>query len=263
LPLVNIQPSQGGTYSVVGSNFIGMVTSVVATITVQSNAFTAAHDSFDATHLAWAAPVGSTISYQASGGNPGGYLRLQPGATGGELEAPAEYLGNKFYCYNGLLSFDLRRATSVHVNVVLAGGGSELSLQLPDATATGWVSQKLLLHESAAWRNDAGQPPTREEFLALLGALEGLYLEADGTIEVDNLEFLAPTTPVLSLGAATGEWLVQWPIAIGSYTVEAASALDGTAWAPVAGTLVSANGLNSMRLPATAGQRFFRLHKSQ
>jgi hypothetical protein len=262
LPLVNIQPSQGGMYSVIGSNFIGMITSVVATITVQSNAFTAAQDSFDSTHLAWAASAGATISYQTAGGNPGGYLRFQPGPTGGELEAPAEYLGNKFYCYNGLLSFDLRRATSVHVNVVLAGGESELSVQLPDAAGTAWTSHKLLLHESAGWRNDAGQPPTREEFLALLSAIEGLYLGPDGTIEVDNLEFLAPTTPVLSLGAATGEWLVQWPIAIGSYTVEAASALSGSAWAPVAGTLASANGLNSMRLPATAGQRFFRLHKN-
>jgi len=262
LPLVNIQPSHGGTYSVIGSNFIGMITSVVATITVQSNAFAAAQDSFDSTHLAWVASAGATVSYQAAGGNPGGYLRFQPGPSGGELEAPAEYLGNKFYCYNGLLSFDLRRATSVHVNVVLAGGGFELALELPTATGTGWTSYKLLLHESAAWRNDTGQPPTREEFLALLGALDGLYLEADGPIEVDNLEFLAPTTPVLSLGAATGEWLVQWPIAIGSYTVEAASALDGSAWAPVAATLVSANGLNSMRLPAIAGQRFFRLHKN-
>jgi hypothetical protein len=263
LSLANIQPSDAGTYSVVVTNFLGAITSVVAILTVQSNAFAAAQDFFDSNHLPWTASANATITYQTSGGNPGGFLSFHAGAGGSQLAAPAEYLGNKFFCYNGLLSFDLRRSPSVRAYVYLTGSGHMLSFELPNAATTAWSSYKLLLDESAPWRNAGGETPRREEILAVLGSLNGLFIDAtNATVDVDNLEFLAPTAPVLSVRRDAEAWLIQWPVPIGSCVVEATSMLGvGATWATVSAPLTIANNLNFMRIPSTPGQRFFRLRK--
>jgi len=262
LSLINVQPSDAGACSVVVSNFLGAITNVIATVTVQSNAFTAAQDRFDSTHLAWVTFANATITYQTSGGNPAGYLAFR-GAGPSQLAAPPEYLGNKFFCYNGLLSFDLRRPVAGHADVVLVGGGLTLVFDLPNATGTGWTSHKLLLHESAAWRKNGLQPVTHAEFLAVLGAISGLFVQAtDATIDVDNLEFLAPTTPLLSLHADGDTWLIQWPTAIGAYAVDEASVLTGNAWTSISAPLTTTNNLNAIRVQLTPGQRFFRLHRN-
>jgi hypothetical protein len=262
LALSNVQPGDAGAYSVVVSNYLGVITNLIATITVQSNVFTAAQDTFDSTHLAWAASANATATYQTSGGNPAGYLAFR-GSGLNQLAAPPEYLGNKFFCYNGLMSFDLRRPVAAQADIVLVGAGLTLVFDLPNATGTGWTSHKLLLHETAGWRKNGIQPATHAEFLAVLGNLGGVFVHAtDANIDVDNLEFLAPTTSVLSLHADGNEWLIQWPAAIGPYTVESTPSLSGNAWALVSAPPTTTNNLNSIRIQSAPGQRFFRLRRN-
>jgi hypothetical protein len=262
LALSSVQPGDAGAYSVIVSNYLGVITNLIATITVQSNVFTAAQDTFDSTHLAWAASANATATYPTSGGNPAGYLAFR-GSGLNQLAAPPEYLGDKFFCYNGLMSFDLRRPVAGQADIVLVGADLTLVFDLPNATGTGWTSHKLLLHEAAGWRKNGIQPATHAEFLAVLGNLSGVFVHAtDAIIDVDNLEFLAPTLPVLSLHPDGSEWLIQWPAAIGPYTVESASSLGGNAWASVSAPVTTVNNLNSMRIQSTPGQRFFRLRRN-
>jgi hypothetical protein len=265
LSLTNIQPADGGAYSVVASNFIGAILHPVALVTVQSNAFAAAQDFFDSSHLAWTASSNATIVYETAGGNPGGYLSMRgEPATSSHLAAPDQYLGDKFYLYGGLLSFDLRRPAFADVDIVLHGGGRALVFSVPGTEQTNWNSYNLLLHESAGWHRDvlAGPVTTREEFLGVLTSLDDLLIQAAVLpIDIDNLEFLAPTTPVLALRADTDAWLIQWPSAIGSYGVEATSTFAADVWAPISASPVTSEGLNSIRVLPSMGPQFFRLRK--
>ena len=96
----------------------------------------------------------------------------------------------------------------------------------------------------------------------MLTSLTGFFVQAATLpIDVDNLEFLAPTTLVLSLRGDGDAWLIQWPSALGSYSVEAASTFAAEAWAPVSAPQATSDGLNSIRVPPSVTPLFFRLRK--
>jgi hypothetical protein len=98
--------------------------------------------------------------------------------------------------------------------------------------------------------------------LAVLTSLTGFFVQAATLpIDVDNLEFLAPTTPILALRGDGDAWLIQWPSAIGSYSVEATSSFVADAWAPISAPQATSDGLNFIRVPPSVIPQFFRLRK--
>jgi hypothetical protein len=273
LALTNIQPADGGAYSVVTSNTMGRITNTIAIITVQSNAFLVAGDTFGPTHLAWASS-NATSFFPVSGGNPGGYLsnRVTQGAW--RLLAPPDYSSNKFHCYDGLLSFDLRLLSGVQTSgaeLSLEGRDLRLAVELPsNPITTSWTTYHVLLNETASgWRwhtrTNFGTPVTREQFLFVLTTLTNVAVLGQfdlngGSLGIDNVFLLAPTSRVLSVRRDNTEWIIEWPWAIGYYDVESVTNLSEDGWAPVSGTVTRVGSLNSIRR-APVTQQFFRLRQ--
>jgi hypothetical protein len=273
LALTNIQPADGGTYLVVTSNALGRITNTIAIITVQSNAFLVAGDTFGPAHLAWASSNATTF-FPVSGGNPGGYLSNRVAQGAWRLLAPPDYSSNKFHCYDGLLSFDLRLLSGVQISggeLSLEGRNLRLALELaPNPVTTSWTTYHVLLNETASgWRwhtrTNFGTPVTREQFLFVLTTLTnvavlGQFDSNGGSLGIDNVFLLAPTSRVLSVRRDGAEWVIEWPWAIGYYDVESATTLSEEEWAPLSGTVTRVGSLNSIRL-APATQQFFRLRQ--
>jgi hypothetical protein len=65
--------------------------------------------------------TGATPAFQATGGNPGGFIQVFDGVGGTATfyVAPAKFLGNKSACYGGTLKFDLQ--VSITPNSSTAG----------------------------------------------------------------------------------------------------------------------------------------------
>lgn len=152
----------------------------------------------------------STVTWQATGGNPGGYLRYTEATTGGEdrLALPNAFLGDKSGYYGGEFSFDHRLTggtsyANTRLNdVEFVGGGFNLIYDLATPTLNTWLSHVLPLDDTGAWVH-AGSlvPATASEILTTLSDLTAIYLHADfrlGTTEVshfDNIRMVPePTT---------------------------------------------------------------------
>jgi gliding motility-associated-like protein len=125
----------------------------------------AQQSSFDTDTEEWTAldsNTGSTPAYQATGGNPGGFIQVFDGVGGTATfyVAPAKFLGNKSAYYGGTLKFDLQVSitpNSSTAGVRLVGGGITLvKLLTPEfnlpAVAPAWTTYTLRLDESVAWR---------------------------------------------------------------------------------------------------------------
>ncbi len=117
------------------------------------------------------------------------------------------------------------------VELSLEGRELRLALELPsNPVTTGWTTYHVLLNESASsWRwhtrTNFGTPVTREQILFVLTTLTnvavlGQFDSNGGSLGIDNVILLAPTTPVLSVRRDGAEWVVEWPWAIGYYDVE-------------------------------------------
>lgn len=66
--------------------------------------------------------------------------------------------------------------------------------------------------------------------------------------------------PAIRTRVAGGNLVLSWPIAVGAYVLQSsANFLDGDSWSNVAGDVVVENDLNTITLPVSGEQRFFRL----
>jgi len=275
LSLTNIQPTGGGTYSVVASNTLGVITNTIAVLTVDSSAFAVAREIFGSPHFAWGSS-NATLFYEGSGGNDGGYLSNRVTQGIWRLLMPPEYSNsNKFHCYDGLLSFDVRLLTgSLLSDPELSLEGHELRLVLelsPKPVTSSWTTYHVLLSESApgwGWYNPTnfGTPITRGQMLFVLSTLTNIVITGQfdstgGSLGIDNVILLAPTTPVLWVRRDGEDWLVEWPWAIGSYDVESMPTFSEQGWTVLSAPLTVNGSLNSMRQLST-NQQFFRLRKN-
>src|SRR6185436_9667764 len=133
-----------------------------------------------------------------------------------------------------------------------------------------WTSYHVLLSEAAAgwrWHNptNVGTPITRGQMVFVLSTLtnitiSGQFDSTGGSLGIDNVVLLAPTTPVLWVRPDGGDWLVEWPWAIGNYDVESVANFSEQGWTVLPDPLTVNGSLNSIRLPSTS-QQFFRLRK--
>jgi hypothetical protein len=140
-------------------------------------------------------------NYNASGGNPGGYIFAEDTVTGGTYywNAPAKYLGNRSSSYEGTLSFDLRQsATSSQFDdddIVLTSEERSLTYDFGNESThpgTSWTSYSIDLRASAGWVNESGGNATESEMRAVLSNLtelliRGEYRSGSDTGSLDNV----------------------------------------------------------------------------
>ncbi len=130
---------------------------------------------------------GSPPIWEATGGNPGGWISAYDISTGGTWHwiAPAEVLGNACGAYGLELSFDLKTSQQVtntaKADVVLVGDGIEIVYNLEYDPYTFWTPFEVVLKEDAGWRVGTvfGSVPTKEQFIAVLQNLEELRIRGE------------------------------------------------------------------------------------
>ncbi len=179
----------------------------------------------------------STLTFFATGGNPGGFIQFSDGAQGSDdvFSAPAKFLGNDAGYLNGTLSFDLARnqqAENIGFTplVITSGSGDNLSLILAaPATSSNplvWTSYNLALNPSTGfvfdggttnsleWVASGGTPATLGQINAVLGNVASIYVPADmhnGTelTSLDNFALTAAVPEPASWGILAGG-MVAW-----------------------------------------------------
>jgi hypothetical protein len=160
---------------------------------------------FDSDRESWTV-VGDTASGQeipahvASGGNPGGFVRIDDAAAGGTMywNAPSKFLGNRAGSHGKRLLFDLRQSEVSNqydaADVILVGGGRTLEFNASqNPTAGGFRRYRVPLSSSAGWTKEGTSTrPTRAEFVGTLSALTALRIRAEyrsgaDTDDLDNV----------------------------------------------------------------------------
>jgi len=161
--------------------------------------------SFDSGLEGWTAS-GITISWQPSGGNPGGYLRADDQANASYLIAPASYLGNLSAFDGGQLSFD-QIAIDLD-NMPIAGHGGEVTIFSGAQSATADLLTPVLTWQTgsvpltaAAWG------VSQATWTGILANVTGIHVVIDSTMGVgtdgfDNFTMVTPEpATALLLGA--------------------------------------------------------------
>lgn len=184
-------------------------------------AFSTVSSTFDVDAEGWIAQElgGSTntMTYHATGGNPGGYLNaldIQDGRTWYWI-APSKFLGNDSQAYGGALSFDLREhgtgAQYDDIDVRLTGGGLTIAFNTPNNPAVGntWTHYSVGLVETGWHLNDLnGAAVTQAQFQQVLASLTSLrirgeYVNGDDNGDLDNVIMEGPATGVPAPGGLT------------------------------------------------------------
>jgi len=152
----------------------------------------------------------STLTYETSGGNPGGYILFNDGAQGSwdAFSAPAIFLGNDSAFEDGLLSFDLLHSApgdwmSSNPIMITDGSGDSLSLVITSPVINQWTSYSFALNTSAGWLFNGGTA-TQSEIETVLGNVTSLTLPADmhnggETTGLDNVSLQAVPEPAASI----------------------------------------------------------------
>lgn len=148
-------------------------------------------------------PESRQPTYNASGGNGGGYISGIDGSAGVTwyYSAPAKFLGKKTGFYSGALMFDLRQARtdSQYENaddIVLRGDGVTLAYDLGDTSTNPgdeWTSYEVPLKADAGWvKKPSGSAATASEMLTVLRNLaqilvRGEYRSGSDSSSLDNV----------------------------------------------------------------------------
>ena len=159
--------------------------------------------SFDSGLDGWTA-FGIAISWQSSGGNPGGYLRGDDLADASYLIAPAAFLGNLSAFDGGQMSFD-------HIAIDLdgfpiAGAGGEVTIFSGAQSATAD-----LLTPSLSWQTGsvpltaAAWGVSQATWTGILANVTAIYIVIDSTFGVgtdgfDNFTIVPEPATALLLG---------------------------------------------------------------
>lgn len=134
-------------------------------------------------------------TYEATGGNPGGFVRGFDQVVGGVWfwQAPAKFLGNDSAAYGHTLTYDLRMRGSGPLfddsDVILDGAGLSLHFDTSPVPAdVPWTSYSVLLDETAGWRvgSLAGPLATQVQIQDVLSDVTGLRIRGEFIVGPDN-----------------------------------------------------------------------------
>ena len=209
---------------------------VAAIATLALNAGTARADvnsTFDAsaedwTHVSISACDGAVASaptptWQATGGNPGGFIRLIAPSEGNwsYWDAPDAFDGDRSAFAGGELSFDLRSNQSLVQafncgpaigDVELVGASQRIEYDIPGGTLAANVWHHLSVPLTPAgwfYVGTAHTPVTASDFAAVLAGLSGIRIRAEwstavDTDDLDNVVLAGPPGPAsVTLDPAT------------------------------------------------------------
>ncbi|MBL7862704.1 MAG: gliding motility-associated C-terminal domain-containing protein [Cyclobacteriaceae bacterium] len=188
---------------------------------LSSHTFAQIVSTFNVNAEGWTTPndADGTITYVATGGNPGGFVSGSPfvfvGGAGTfyipfNFVAPAAYLGNRSAYYNGTLRYDIQQsstgAPNVYAEVTIANNLGILLYYFPTipnqpVAPPGWSTFSVTLNNALGfWKttNSATGPVATEAqllgVLSDLAALEirGLYRNANTINRLDNVSMRPP-----------------------------------------------------------------------
>jgi gliding motility-associated-like protein len=209
---------------------------------------------------------GSAPVWEATGGNPGGWISAFDISTGGTWHwvAPPIVLGNVCSAYGALFQFDLKTSENQNNNskpdVILLSDNFNLVFNTPSDPNPTWTHYEVTLREDAGWRINTvnGQVPTKAQFLQVLTNLTGLQIrgeyisssedeggldnvliqykslnfdldENDSTTPLDVLDFRSDTLCGGSSLLVDNDLLLQGDLTIDSIVIQLVNALDGVA----------------------------------
>lgn len=193
----------------------------------------------------WTTPgaFSGVLNYNASGGNPGGFVSASDPFSAGPpiywyYQAPAKFLGNLSTYYNGTLSFDLAQASATvaaqRADVILSTGTTSLYyFNLSPATPAifpAWTSYKIALNEiTGNWKtsnSSTGTPATQSDIQFALGNLisvqiRGRFGSIQSSSTLDNVLFqpFVVTTQPISVGVCEGATATLTAIATGNSSI--------------------------------------------
>jgi hypothetical protein len=160
-------------------------------------------DTFSTDNGGWGHVGDSTTppTFNATGGNPGGYISIFDLAEGSGdfMVAPAKYLGNQSGALNQTLQFDILLSdapTGQSDDVVFSNGTTNLAyLFNPQPGAGSWIHETLTLNTSDPnWHlgTNLGPAPAQSDFQNVLSSLTLLEILADyhagsETVGLDNV----------------------------------------------------------------------------
>ncbi|MFT7594457.1 MAG: hypothetical protein ACI8R4_001778 [Paracoccaceae bacterium] len=161
------------------------------------------------------------FTWEAVGGNPGGYLEAVDFTTGQVwyFVAPAIYLGNKSAYAGGTLQFDLKQSGTGSQfdedDVVLAGGGLTIVLNTASNPGVDWTHYSVDLDTASDWRigTTTGEVATQAQINTVLGDLTALHIRGEfisgsDTGGLDNVAMTASNAAVRVLSdSSTGALL--------------------------------------------------------
>ena len=154
---------------------------------------------FDNSNEGWRATGDATSPdavWQASGGNPGGYIRVTDAAVGGTwyFEAPSRYNSNLCEAYGKFLRWDQftsdtanQQVSGGNPDVVIEGGGLTLVFDNAENPGLEWRHYDVLLTENAGWRLNSllGPVPTNAQFRAALASVNAIRIRGEYRAQAD------------------------------------------------------------------------------
>jgi len=182
---------------------------VVIALAGASAAHAAIESTFDADLDGWTKINDVTISHVATGGNPGGYVRLDDAATGQlfAVRAPAKFLGDLSAANGQTLSFDAivlfqqRNDPLSGFGVVkISSSTDSASLDLGDIPAATWTGYSTPL-DAATWGK------TEADWNALLADVTEIRVEleainGDEAVGFDNFRIVPEPASAAMIGGA-------------------------------------------------------------
>jgi len=162
--------------------------------------FALAESTFDGDDDGWlalgAGPNG--ITYESSGGNPGGFIMLGDDDGNSYWIAPEKFLGDKSAAYGGILVFDFKTTwigpseTFDASDVILIGrNGVVLTYNADYIPGNIWKTYTVSLSESANWTSPTGEKAAQEEIYQVLLQLSELRIRGEfirGEYDYGNLD---------------------------------------------------------------------------
>ncbi len=165
----------------------------VLTAFLASSSFAAVTSTFDTGLDGWThAPGGdadTTVTYAATGGNPGGAAALTDAGEGANdfFLAPAKYLGNDSAALNGTLSFQLMDNSSIDtlgaLLTITDAAGDTLTHALPAFASGSYASFLFTLNQSGGFTytpvGGTGSAATQANFQTVLANVNSLVVPGD------------------------------------------------------------------------------------
>lgn len=137
--------------------------------------------------------------FEATGGNPGGYISHVDEALGETwyFRAPASVLAQLAAAEHGTLTFSLKQSGTdagfPDDDVIIVGAAGRLSYRFDRAPGTDWTDFSVRLSASAGWRWNWNQAATQEQMNRVLTAptrleIRGEFRTGDDTGGLDNFQ---------------------------------------------------------------------------